>query len=79
MALTNSRERVVMPLMKLQPDETRRIRSALEKLVGKDAVGRWLKEPNPAFDGATPLQVIERGETDRLWRMIHQLESGNTG
>lgn len=23
-------------------------------------------EPNEAFDGSTPLQVIERGETDRM-------------
>jgi hypothetical protein len=41
----------------------------------KQVVG-WLQEPNPAFDGSTPLQVIERGETDRLWKMIYALESG---
>jgi len=27
-------------------------------------------------DGSTPLQVIERGETDRIWRMVYELESG---
>lgn len=42
-------------------------------------VAEWLQEPNSAFDGSTPLQVIERGETDRLWRMIHILESGDPG
>jgi transcriptional regulator with XRE-family HTH domain len=42
-------------------------------------VVHWMQEPNPAFDGSTPLQVIERGETDRLWRMIYQLESGEPG
>ena len=42
-------------------------------------VSEWLQEPNPAFDGSTPLQVIERGETDRLWKMIHALESGEPG
>ena len=36
----------------------------------------WLKDPNPAFDGSTPLQVIERGETDRIGRMVYELESG---
>jgi hypothetical protein len=29
-----------------------------------------------AVDGSTPLQVIERGETDRIWRMIYELQSG---
>lgn len=42
-------------------------------------VAHWMQEPNPAFDGSTPLQVIERGETDRLWRMIYFLESGEPG
>jgi len=42
-------------------------------------VAEWLQEPNPAFDGSTPVQVIERGETDRLWRMIYALESGEPG
>jgi transcriptional regulator with XRE-family HTH domain len=42
-------------------------------------VAHWMQEPNPAFDGSTPLQVVERGETDRLWRMIYQLESGEPG
>lgn len=42
-------------------------------------VAEWLQEPNPAFDGSTPLQVIERGETDRLWKMIYVLESGEPG
>ncbi len=42
-------------------------------------VVHWMQEPNPAFDGSTPLQVIERGESDRLWRMIYQLESGEPG
>ena len=44
--------------------------------VSPEAIGPWLKDPNPAFDGSTPLQVIERGETDRIWRMVYELESG---
>jgi hypothetical protein len=56
--------------------ETKRLFAALEKLVSPEAIGPWLKDPNPAFDGSTPLQVIERGETDRIWRMVYELESG---
>lgn len=37
----------------------------------------WLKTPNNAFNGSQPLQVIERGEIDRIWRMIYFLESGS--
>lgn len=39
-------------------------------------VTTWLETPNEAFEGSTPLQVIERGESDRLWRMIYFLRSG---
>ncbi|MBI5383311.1 MAG: DUF2384 domain-containing protein [Verrucomicrobia bacterium] len=59
--------------------ELKRLFAALAQLVAKEAIGPWLKEPNPAFDGSTPLQVIERGEADRLWRMIYELESGEPG
>jgi hypothetical protein len=59
--------------------EMNRLFEALARLVASDAIGPWLKEPNPAFDGSTPLQVIERGETDRVWRMIYELESGEPG
>ena len=46
--------------------ETKRLFAAVEKLVAPEAIGPWLKDPNPAFDGSTPLQVIKRGETDRI-------------
>src|SRR5262249_46274204 len=59
--------------------EMKRIFQALEELVSPESIGPWLKEPNSAFDGSTPLQVIERGETDRLWRMIYELQSGEPG
>lgn len=52
---------------------------ALAEMMDAKSVGEWLKQPNPALDGSTPLQVIERGETDRIWRMIWELQTGNTG
>lgn len=54
----------------------RRLEAALAKVMNVKALGKWFEEPNPAFDGLKPLEVIERGEIDRLWAMIHQLESG---
>jgi Protein of unknown function (DUF2384) len=56
--------------------EIQRLFAAMENLVAPAAIGPWLKDPNPAFDGSTPIQVIERGESDRIWRMVYELESG---
>ena len=59
--------------------ELERLFKALEKLVERKSIGPWLTQPNPAFEGSTPLQVVERGESDRLWQMIYQLGSGQPG
>lgn len=59
--------------------EMDRLLDALGRLMKPKEVGHWLKEPNPAFDGSTPVQVIERGQSDRLWRMLYFIESGEPG
>ena len=59
--------------------EMDRLLDALSKLMKPKDVGRWLKAPNPAFDGSSPAQLIERGETDRIWRMLYFVESGEPG
>jgi hypothetical protein len=56
--------------------EMARLFDALAEIMEPDYIGEWLKTPNPAFEGSTPLQVIERGESDRLWRMLYLIESG---
>lgn len=56
--------------------ELRRLVAALQTLMPADSVGSWLSAPNKVFGGLKPLEVIERGETDRLWRMIYELHSG---
>ena len=59
--------------------EMDRLLDNLSRLMKPKDVGRWLKEPNPALDGSTPVQVIERGQTDRIWRLLYFLESGEPG
>lgn len=59
--------------------EMDRLLDALARLMQPKEVGRWLKEPNPALDGSTPVQVIERGQMDRIWRMLYYAESGEPG
>lgn len=56
--------------------ELERLTRALAEVLRKEALGDWLKTPNPAFEGLKPLEVIERGESDRLWSMIYFLRSG---
>ncbi|MDQ6859798.1 MAG: MbcA/ParS/Xre antitoxin family protein [Verrucomicrobiota bacterium] len=59
--------------------EMDRLLDSLSRLMKPKEVGHWLKEPNPAFDGSTPVQVIERGQIDRIWRMLYFVESGEPG
>jgi DNA-binding transcriptional regulator YiaG len=56
--------------------EVRRLLDALAHIVKPGSIPRWLHQPNPAFDRLTPLQVIELGEIDRLWLMLHDMGSG---
>jgi DNA-binding transcriptional regulator YiaG len=56
--------------------EVQRVVEALSEVIAADAIGPWMLAPNDAFDGLKPLEVIERGEVDRLWRMIFLLRSG---
>lgn len=59
--------------------EMDRLLDGLTRVMRPAQVGQWLKTPNPAFDGSTPLQVVERGEIDRVWQMLFDLESGQAG
>lgn len=56
--------------------ETQRLEKALGRVMKRDRIAGWLSEPNRAFGGLKPLEVIERGEIDRIWRMVFEFESG---
>ncbi len=56
--------------------ELERLANSLAEVMRQETIGTWLKTPNPAFDGLKPVEVIERGEIDRLWSMIYFLRSG---
>lgn len=53
-----------------------RLLDSLEAHMEADYIGEWLRTPNPGFNGSSPLQVIERGEEDRISRMLYRLETG---
>ena len=59
--------------------ELDRLREALGQVVDPAIIGDWLDQPNAAFDGLKPIEVLERGQGDRIWRMIYYIESGVPG
>jgi uncharacterized protein (DUF2384 family) len=57
--------------------ETVRLIQALRELAGDDAALKdWLRRPNPAFGKRSPLELIANGESDVIWRMVHQIRQG---
>jgi DNA-binding transcriptional regulator YiaG len=56
--------------------ELKRLADALTEVMKKGALGPWLQTPNEAFGGLKPLEIIDRGESDRIWTMIYFLRSG---
>lgn len=56
--------------------EMNRLASALARIMKPSLIPVWLETPNEGFDGLKPIEVVERGELDRLWRMIYMVESG---
>ena len=60
-------------------NEMLRLHRALTAVMKADYVPQWLQEPNDAFGGLKPIEVVERGEIDRIWRMVYVLESGMPG
>jgi hypothetical protein len=62
---------VARRLVKLQ-----RLVQGLSEVIQAGPLEGWLKTPNSAFAGLKPLEVIERGESDRLGSMIFCLRSG---
>ena len=56
--------------------ELERLTAALAGLFAAEHLGTWFDKPNAAFGGLKPIEVIERGESDRLWQMIFELRAG---
>ena len=61
---------------KAQVTEAVRLIKALSELIPMHQLTAWLQSPNPGFDGRSPKELIEAGERDLLWEMIHQTRHG---
>jgi DNA-binding XRE family transcriptional regulator len=56
--------------------EMERLAAALRKVMRADFIPRWLVTPNEGLGKLSPIEVLERGENDRLWRTVFLLGSG---
>lgn len=48
----------------------------LSEIISPHAIPRWLIEANAALGGVTPVEVLRRGDSERLRALIHHLEAG---
>jgi DNA-binding transcriptional regulator YiaG len=60
-------------------NEVYRLWEALSEVVDPECLGLWFQTPNDSFDGLKPIEVIERGEIDRLWNMVFRLQTAMPG
>jgi transcriptional regulator with XRE-family HTH domain len=56
--------------------EMNRLALELRKTMKGDFIPVWLVTPNQGLEGFSPVEVMGRGETDRLWRVVFLLGSG---
>jgi transcriptional regulator with XRE-family HTH domain len=56
--------------------EMDRLRDRLACVMKPEFIPQWLEAPNESFGGLKPLEVLERGEIDRIWALLFHLESG---
>src|SRR5262245_36762894 len=59
-----------------QQTQIARLCKAAKRVMAPAAVAAWILAPNPAFSGLKPVELIERGEIDKLWRALYAAESG---
>ena len=73
---TYEKHRKLPASVRPQINEALRLVKALMQIIPSDELAKWLHTPNPGFDGKKPWTLIERGERDVLWEMIHQTRQG---
>jgi DNA-binding XRE family transcriptional regulator len=60
-------------------NEIARLLTALSEVVDSAVLGTWFVTPNEVLSGLKPIEIIERGEIDRLWDLAWRLQSGTPG
>ncbi len=66
----------ISDLARHQMVQLRNLQQELCKVLEPGTITSWLLTPNDGFDGLKPLEVVERGETHRIWQMLFWVLSG---
>lgn len=74
-----SRPRLLSQKQEKDLTELDRLLTALSRIMPPSSIGPWFERANPAFDGRSPLHLLQDGENDRIWRMLYDLSSGQPG
>jgi hypothetical protein len=53
-----------------------RIRQSWESQLKPDALRKWFRKSVPLFDGQTPLEVVTKGQAERVWHLLGRFEEG---
>lgn len=57
-------------------NEALRLLHALLDIIPPEDLRSWLTTPNSGFQNERPLDLIQKGERDRIWAMIYQTRVG---
>lgn len=68
--------RPIQDIYKSRLNELRKLHDELAEVTGPESIGAWFTAPNEEFGGMKPIELIERGEMFRIWRMVFFLKSG---
>ena len=53
-----------------------RVYATASKVMKPEFIGTWLETPLEELGGLKPREAMERGEHDRVWRILFAIESG---
>ena len=68
--------RPIQDIYKSRLNELRKLYDELAEVAEPESIGVWFTTPNEEFAGMKPIELIERGEMFRIWRMLFFLKSG---
>ena len=68
--------RPIQHIYKSRLNELRKLHDELAEVTESASIGAWFTTPNEEFGGMKPVELIERGEMFRIWRMVFFLKSG---
>ena len=57
-------------------NDLEKIKLALSDLICEEQIEKWLNAENKAFNSEKPIDLINQGRQNEIWRMMSDLRSG---